>query len=79
VQLLWEIADPLPVSLIHQHLSVCSGDRFLDRLLCNHEEELEVAELVHALVAMATVIDLHGGAFRQPDAELGLVEVDGSV
>src|SRR6266568_9613769 len=47
-------------------LSAGPRSRLLYRLLCNDEEELEMAKFVHALIAAATIADLHGGALRQP-------------
>lgn len=57
-------------------LSAGPRSRLLYRLLCNDEEELEMAKFVHALIAAATIADLHGGALRQPNAELAFVELD---
>src|SRR5579864_5784638 len=52
------------------------GIRFFDGLLRNDKEELEMAETVHPLVTMPPVVDFHGSAFRQPNAEPGPSELD---
>lgn len=38
-----------------------------------------MAEFVYSLVTTPPITDLHGGAFREPDREFGLVEIDGGV
>src|SRR5581483_8815077 len=48
----------------------------LDRLLGHHQEELEMAESVHALITAAAVPDLQRSAFRQPEAVPGFVKLD---
>jgi hypothetical protein len=52
---------------------------FLYRLFRNNEEELEMAELVHALIGMTMVADFEGSALRQPNSKLGFVELDWSI
>ena len=38
-----------------------------------------MAKLVHPLIGMTMVADLHGSTLRQPNAKLGFVELDRSV
>src|ERR1051326_5901183 len=68
--------DSLETRADSAELSAGPRIRWFYRLLCNDQEELEVAKFVHPFIAAATIADLHGCALRQPHAELAFIELD---